>query len=630
MGLLGEAFLFMIAAVLLVPLFKALGLGSVLGYLTGGILIGPAVLGLVHDVEETLHVAELGVVLLLFLIGLELQPSRLWTLRKPIFGMGGAQVIGSAALIAAAAWALGMVWQGAIVIGVALALSSTAFGLQILSERGHLRTTYGRNAFAILLFQDLAVVPILALLPLLAPTEGAPRGWVDVVMSVALAVAVIGGTIVIGRLALSRALSVIVGTRVPELFTVSALALVMGVSLLMEASGLSMALGAFLAGVLLADSEYRHELEATIEPFKGLLLGLFFLAVGMTVDLSTLVNAPGTVAALVAGLLTVKGLVLYGIARWFSASPRSALSLAALMSQGGEFGFVIFGLARVEGIMAPEDAALMLVVVTVSMALTPFLVSANTLLQNRRPKPRQEPVYDTIVPDEGNRVIIAGFGRFGQIVARTLRMAEIPFTALESDFEQIGFVRRFGSKVHYGDPARPDLLRAAGIEHAEVFVIAVEEPEKALRIAEYVRKRHPQVRLLARARNRAHAYKLMELGVYKVFRETYGSSLEMAEEVFVDLGYAPEMARRAVHTFRAHDEALMEEQYVVRDDEKALIATAQQAAEELRSLFEQDQNDKDAWELQLPPLEQQGEICRLPSQPDGKGSAPPPEPAEQP
>ncbi|MCF8481910.1 MAG: monovalent cation:proton antiporter-2 (CPA2) family protein [Rhodospirillum sp.] len=611
----------MVAALFTVPLFKRLGLGSVLGYLTAGILIGPAVSGLVVDVESILHFSELGVVLLLFIIGLELQPTRLWALRKPVFGMGGVQVMVTGVALTLIGMLLGLRWDAALVAGVGLALSSTAFCLQILAERGHLRTAYGRKAFSILLFQDLAVVPVLALVPQLAPGTAAADDLSAALLAAGKAVGVIVAVVVLGHYVVGRFLGFVVKTKVPEMFTAAALAVVVGVSLLMEAVGLSMALGAFLAGVLLADSLYRHELEATIEPFKGLLLGLFFIAVGMSVDLGLIFNHPGVVFGLVAGLLVVKGTILFLLGRVFGASPRSALSLAALMPQGGEFGFVIFGVATATGILAEETADLLLVVVALSMAITPILVRLNALAQNRAPKVDKVPSYDSIDAVEDHRVIIAGFGRFGQIIARTLRMAGIPFTALEADFEQIGFVRRFGNTVHYGDPSRPDLLRAAGIDRAEVFVLAVDDPEKALTIAAYVRAHYPEVRVLARARNRNHAYKLMEQGVYKVFRETYASSLEMAEEVFLDLGYSETMATRTVTLFREHDEALMAEQFEIRHDEEALIASAREAAEELRGLFEHDGGaDHLAPDLRLPSLEVQGDVCPMPRDPGAKGT----------
>ncbi|GEO80094.1 monovalent cation:proton antiporter-2 (CPA2) family protein [Pararhodospirillum oryzae] len=624
MSTLGEAFLFMVAALVSVPLFRRLGLGSVLGYLTAGVVLGPQGLALVTDVDAILHFSELGVVLLLFLIGLELRPSRLWGLRKPVFGLGGLQVVGTAVPLAGLGIAVGLNWEAALVAGAGLALSSTAFCLQILAERGHLRTGYGRNAFAILLFQDLAVVPLLAVVPALAPGATGAFDLETALFDVGRAVGVIVAVIGLGRWVVRRMFRVVVGTGLPELFTAASLALVIGVSLLMTEAGLSMALGAFLAGMLLADSECRLELEATIEPFKGLLLGLFFIAVGMSVDLGQILTQPDTVAWLVLGLLTIKGLVLFALARGFGASTRSAASLAALMPQGGEFAFVLFTLAMTQGVLDRETGDLLLVGVTVSMAITPLLVSLNGALQNSIRPPTPVPEYDPIESSE-SRVILAGFGRFGQIVARTLRMAGIPFTALESDFDQIEFLRRRGTVVHYGDPSRPDLLRAAGIDQAEVFVIVVEDPEKALEIAEYVRRRHPRVRVLARARDRQHAYRLMEKGVYKVFRETYGSSLEMAEEIMRDLGHSEAVARRAVRLFRRHDERLLAEQFKIRHDEEALIASARAAAEELRSLFEQDASPEGGTGTPpllgssplpsaLPPVQQQGEVCSLPAQ----------------
>ncbi|WP_081581761.1 monovalent cation:proton antiporter-2 (CPA2) family protein [Pararhodospirillum photometricum] len=584
---LEEAFLFMVAALLTVPVFKRLGLGSVLGYLTAGLLLGPAVLALVPDVGAVLHFSELGVVFLLFLIGLELRPARLWALRRPVFGLGGLQVLLCGAALGGIGFALGLKWQAAVVAGGALALSSTAFCLQILAERGHLRTGYGRNAFSILLFQDVAVVPLLALMPILSPKGNGVFNWETALHDAGRAVAVIIAVIVLGRWVVRWVFRIVLATRIPELFTAAALALVIGVSLLMDEAGLSMALGAFLAGMLLADSECRLELEATIEPFKGLLLGLFFIAVGMSVNLHLILTKPLIVAGLVATLLAVKGVVVFTLARMFGATSRSAASLATLVPQGGEFAFVVFTLAVSEGVLSKQTGQLLLLVVTLSMAMTPILVGLNALIQDKTQPKRRPPAYETF-EDRENRVIIAGFGRVGQIVARTLRMAGIPFTAIESNFEQIEFVRRRGTVVHYGDPSQPALLRAAGIEQAEVLVIAVEDPDQALTLAEYVLRRYPTVRVLARARDRQHAYRLMEKGVYKVFRETFASSLEIAEEVFRDLGYSDGVARRAVRLFRRHDEGLMQEQYKIRHDEEALIASARVAAEELRTLFEQD------------------------------------------
>lgn len=589
MGLLHETAIFLAAAVLAVPLFRLLGFGSVLGYLAAGVIIGPDVLRLITDVDNILHFAEIGVVLLLFIIGLELQPSRLWVLRRSVFGLGTAQVVLCGVPLVLAAWWFGLPPSAALVVGLGLALSSTAFVLQLLAERGQLTTQHGRNAFSILLFQDLAVLPMLAAMPLLA-TGTESIGLAGILRDSAAAVGVLLAIVIGGHYLLRPILRTVVQVRTSEIFTATALLVVIGSALAVEAVGLSMALGAFLAGVLLADSEYRHELEANIEPFKGLLLGLFFIAVGMSADLDLVGQRPLTVLGIAAGLLAFKTAVLYGLGRVWGMTPRVACSLAAVLPQGGEFGFVLFTAAVGHGVMGEMTADMLIAAVTLSMAVTPLMV----LLTERFIAPRleaAEPPRPFDRPDEDEEaapVIIAGFGRFGQVVGRLLRVARIPFTALEMNPSQVDFVRRFGNRVYYGDPSKAELLRAVGTHRARAFVLAIDDIEASIRTAEALHRLYPSLPLYARARNRKHAHRLMDLGARVIVRETFASSLEMGEHLLTGLGWDAAMARDAIRVFREHDEALLQRQHAVHRDEEALIQSAQEAARELEDLFESD------------------------------------------
>ncbi len=584
LSLVEEAVVFLAAAVVTVPLFKRMGMGALLGYLTAGVLIGPWLFGFVSDVENILHFSELGVVLLLFVIGLELRPSRLWELRRPVFGLGGAQVAATGLVLAAAGMALGLPGATALTVGLVLSLSSTAFALQILAEKKQLTSHYGRASFAILLFQDLAAIPLLALIPLLgAGGAGQPWSLVAAFKAVAVVVAVVAG----GRWLLRPFLRLAASAASHEVFVAAALLVVVGTALLAHLAGLSMALGAFLAGVLLADSEYRHELEADIDPFKGLLLGLFFIAVGMSINLGLVLHRPLAVLGLVIGLMTLKSLVLYGLGRAAKQSHGSAVNLALFISQGGEFAFVLFGAAAGAQVLDKALADLLVVVVSVSMAVTPLLVTLNEKVLKiglAADKPRE---FDRIETRE-HRVIIAGFGRFGQMIARTLRMKKIPFTALEASFEQVDFVRKFGNKIYFGDASRLDLLRAARADQAEVFVLAIDDIEASVKTAEMVKKHYPHLKIYARARNRVHAYRLMDVGVDRLIRETFLSSLELARDVLIALGHSRMEADEAMRRFREHDEALLERQHKIHHDEAQLIAAARQGAEELERLFEQD------------------------------------------
>lgn len=576
---------------LAVPVSRRLGLGAVLGYLIAGAIIGPAGLGIVFNVNDVLHFAEFGVVLLLFIIGLELQPSRLWTMRKAIFGMGAAQVAATGAVLAAAAMVLDVTPVAAAVIGLTLALSSTAFALQNLAEKGQLTTRHGRAAFAILLFQDVAAIPLIALVPLLGAGIGAAAepDLLDAVKVIAMLAAVSVG----GRYALRYALRIVALTNTRELFTAMALLVVVAVSLVMQSLGLSMALGAFLAGVLLADSEYRHALEADIEPFKGLLLGLFFMSVGMSLNLGMIASEPLTVAALVAGLVGVKLVILYGLGRMNGLDGCSARALAIAISQGGEFAFVIFAVAAGAGLLAQDEADLLKAVVTLSMATTPLLAALDGPLARRGAARSQAAVtYDEPPPDT-RPVIIAGFGRFGQIVARILRAKKIPFIALEISPAQVDFVRGFGNEVFYGDASRIDLLRAAKADQAAAFVLAIDDPDASVRTALTVRETFPDLPIYARARNRNHAYRLMDAGIRVVWRETFLSSLDMAGAVLAGLGYRERDVRTAVETFRSHDERRLYAHYGLHNDVKRMQDLAKAANKELEELFEADALEPD-------------------------------------
>ncbi|HTT38546.1 MAG TPA: monovalent cation:proton antiporter-2 (CPA2) family protein [Burkholderiales bacterium] len=589
MSLLSETAIFLTAAVVTVPLFRRFRMGAVLGYLTAGLIIGPSVLRLVQDVDTILHFSELGVVLLLFIIGLELQPARLWVLRKSVFGLGGAQVAATALALSLAGLAFGWTWQAALVIGLALAMSSTAFVLQVLAERKQLTTRYGRSAFAILLFQDLSVIPLIALIPLLG--VGAAAAKLGHPLLAALkAVAVIAGVIYGGRLLLRRAFDAVARTGVAEIFTAAALLVVIGVSLLTTVVGLSMSLGAFLAGVLLADSEYRHELEAAIEPFKGLLLGLFFISVGMSVDLGVVVHDPVLIFAGALGLMLAKAIIVFAIARLAGQSADSARNLAAALAQGGEFAFVLLNLAAGYQIL---DAALvdrLVVIVTLSMAATPLALAVNDALSRWLRKTEAEEQFETIEAADG-RVIIAGFGRVGQIVGRVLYMRKIAFTALDRNQEQVEAVRRFGSKVYYGDASRLDLLRSVGADKAKILVLAIDDVEASIRTAETARRNFPDLAIYARARNRFHAYRLMDLGCELIERETFRSSLRLAEGVLTGLGVSGWEAQQSLARFQAHDERTLQRQHAVYHDETQLIQTSKEAAQELEGLLEQDRDD---------------------------------------
>ena len=586
------AVMFLAAAVIAVSVSRRAGLGAVLGYLAAGAVIGPHVLGLTPDMSQASQFSELGVIFLLFVIGLELSPQRLWVMRRAVFGAGTAQVAASALLLGGVAWLAGVQRNSALIVGLGLALSSTALGLQILAERKELASPHGRLAFAILLFQDLAAIPILAVIPLLG-THAAAASPTAEGLTVVKMIAVIAAIVVGGRWLLRPVFRTVAGLRIPEVFTATALLVVLGVAWIMQEAGMQMSLGAFLAGLLLADSEYRHEIEAQIEPFKGLLLGLFFLSVGVSLDLGLIRREPVQIATIVAALLLLKSAVLLAVGKLSGKLDLDGgLRLASILAGGGEFAFVVFDLAAQHGVLMTAQRDALVVAVTLSMALTPL----SLIVVSRWPATRKDsvaPNFDTI-PDEHPRVIIAGYGRMGQIVARILRAQRIAFTALETSAEQVDFSRRFGGHIYFGDPARPELLRAAGAEKAEIFVLATDDPEANLRTARMVKRAFPHLKIVARARNRQHAFRLMDLSLAdeNIVRETLYSSMEMTRRVLVELGFDPALAADRVETFRHQDAKVLKTQYLVYDDDAALVQSTKDALDDLERLFEADRSNE--------------------------------------
>ncbi len=585
MDTLTQAAVFFGAAVLVVPIFRRLGLGAVLGYLAAGAAIGPFGLSLIADVEAAAHLAEFGVVLLLFIIGLELNPTRLWTMRSLVFGLGSAQVLVTGALLAAAGVYFGLGAGAAIVTGIALAFSSTAFVLQTLAERGELKDRHGRAAFAVLLFQDIAAIPLLAAVPFLAPDQ-IERDTASLLLGAARVAGVLTAVVVGGHFLLRPILRIVASTRIPELFTATALLIVSGTALLMNSVGISMALGAFLAGVLLANTEYRHQLEADIEPFKGLLLGLFFMSVGMGLNLGLMKENARDVALLVAGLMIVKGAVLFGVARIWELNNKAAGDFALALPQGGEFAFVIFTAAIGAGLMARDVHDLLVLVVSLSIAATPLARIGYDWL-TRGLVPPADPDYD-VAPITDHPVIIAGFGRFGQITGRILAAKHIPFIALDASAEQVDFVKRFGAEIYYGDASRLELLRAARAESAKILVLAIDDMEASLRTAETVARHFPHLQIYARSRNRQHTHRLMDLGVRVLRRETFLSALDLTKEVLRGLGISAKEAERTVKTFQEHDERRLAEHHTHYNDEEKMRSLAKSAAKELEEMFMRD------------------------------------------
>lgn len=590
------ALIYLAAAIVAVPIAKRLGLGSVLGYLIAGILIGPYALGVVGDQTDVMHFAEFGVVMMLFLVGLELQPSRLWTLRHSILGLGGLQVVLSAAAIFAFCyWFFAMHWQTALAIGLMLALSSTAIVLQSLEEKGWLKQEAGQNAFSVLLFQDIAIIPILALLPLLAFT---PQGnskdvndsiiaswpiWQQVGVSVAVIAAIIAG----GKYVSAPLFRYIAQTHMREIFTIFALFLVVAISLVMQSIGLSPALGTFLAGVVLAESEFRHELEADIEPFKGLLLGLFFITVGASINFELLFNQFSTVIALVVLLIVIKACILFALAVTFNISSKQKLLFTLALAQGGEFAFVLLSVTTTLSILTPEQTSLVTLVVAVSMLIAPLLLMFYEQLQKRSSSTKPE--FDK--PEQistAKHVIIAGYGRFGQIMGRLLHAQGYEITVLDHSPSQIELLRRFGNTVFYGDAARQELLEAAGAHTAQMLVVAIDNPDKTIEIIKLAHKNYPQLKIVARAIDRRHAYQLLNLKVDAFNRETVDSAINLAIESLQLLGNSKEDAERAGKLFRDHDRAAVLQLAELWGDDASYGVAVRQRMEDLKQVLQQD------------------------------------------
>ncbi len=607
-----QAFIYLLAAVLAVPLARKLGLGSALGYLLAGVAIGPFVFGFIGpEGQDVMHFAEFGVVLMLFLVGLELEPRVLWRMRVPILGLGGSQVVITGSVVGVAAWYFGLPWQTALAIGLILALSSTAIVLQTLNEKSWMNTAAGRAGFSVLLFQDIAVIPVLALLPFLAlgsagagidaaATHGAEpglAGWLRGLM----VLGVVAGIVIGGRFLMRPAFHWIASTRSLELFIATALTLIVGITLAMEFVGLSPALGTFLAGVVLAESEFRHELESNIEPFKGLLLGLFFISVGASIDFGIVAGQPLLVLGLVLALIISKFLVLLVLGKIFRLNLADNLKFAFLLAQGGEFAFLLFSFATQNRVISSELSNLLVVVVVLTMMLTPLLI----IVYERFVRPRfidcvSAPADEQI--DAGpSPVIIAGYGRFGQVVSRLLSADGIKTTLLDHDSSQIELTGRFGYKVFFGDASRLQLLQAAGADEARLLVIAIDEWDKAVEMVASAKKFFPQLKILARAFDRSHAYRLMEAGADIITRETFGSALILGEEALKLLGYDEARAYRLMRTFKQHDEEGLQKLYEVWGDDKEYGLRVRQNIEQLEKVLKDDseesvQDFREAWQ----------------------------------
>lgn len=589
-SLLGSVVVFLSAAVITVPLAKRLRLGAVIGYLVAGLLIGPHGLGLIGDPDRIAHFSEIGVVLLLFIIGLELSLSRLWKMRKLVFGFGSAQVVFTGLLIGSVAFlGFGQSPAASVLLGAGLALSSTAFGLQSLAESRELHAAHGKLAFAILLFQDMAAIPLIAIVPLIAPQSVTGNEGTTAIQILKL-LGSLGVVIIAGRYLMRPVFKIVARTGLAEMSTATALLVVMGTAWLMSQAGVSMALGAFLAGLLLAESEYKHELESQIEPFKGLLLALFFMSVGMSADLTLLVESPLVIVGLTVLLILIKMPVLMLIGQFLEGVDKdSALKLGLVLAAGGEFAFVVFQQGRIAGLFSAHDHDILVLTITLSMALIPVLMLAQSKIRRRRAVAEQEvpsPYKD--IDADAPRVVIAGMGRVGQIIARILRAQNIPFIALDTSVETIELIRSFeGVPVFYGDPLRPEILKAAKVGSAEYFMIATDDQDVSVQTAQLVRRLYPHIKIIARARNRHHAHRLADEGV-EAFRETFHSSLEMSRSALQGLGLTRTEADFRLRQFAEHDEKVLETQRTIRDDVAKVLQNTHEARLELTKLFESD------------------------------------------
>ncbi len=548
---LGHAVGLLAVAVAAVPLFKRFKLGAVLGYLAAGLIIGPFGIGMIEDAEAVLHVAELGVVMFLFIIGLEMRPARLWSLRNDIFGVGAAQVIVCATLLTAAVAAFGLPWYVALIIGSGFALSSTAIVMQILEERNENNETDGQGVISILLFEDLAIVPLLAMVAVLAGIYGTTiEDPQPIWMTVGLALAAVAAVYVIGKWALNPVFRILARYGGREVMTAGALLVVLGSAWAMDIGGLSMAMGAFLAGVLLSESSFRNQLEADVEPFRGILLGLFFLSVGMSLDLGVVIQDWRIVLAAVFASMAAKMIGVYAVARIMKAPHDEALKRAALMGEGGEFGFVLYGAALAAGLFDARTAAIASAVVIVSMAVTPLRVMIADRLRSRQAV-SMEGVEEARNLKE--RVLIIGFGRFAQVVSQPLLARDVDVSIIDHDVEMIQAAGNFGFKVYFGDGSRLDVLRASGAAKAETILVCVDKPEVADRIVELVKAEFPLTKLFVRAYDRGHSLRLIEAGVEYHIRETFESALKFGEQVLIDLGFNGEDVAETIEDVRRRD-----------------------------------------------------------------------------
>ncbi|MCP1439322.1 glutathione-regulated potassium-efflux system protein KefB [Erwinia persicina] len=593
--LLTAGVVYLFAAVIAVPIAARLGIGAVLGYLLAGIAIGPWGLGFISDVEEILHFSELGVVFLMFIIGLELNPSKLWELRRSIFGVGAAQVIFSAAILGGLLWLTDFSWQAAAIGGLGLAMSSTAMALQLMSDKGMKRNESGQLGFSVLLFQDLAVIPALALVPLLAGGDSGHTDW----MKVGMKVLAFAGMLVGGRFLLRPIFRFIAASGVREVFTAAALLLVLGSALFMDALGLSMALGTFIAGILLAESEYRHELEVAIDPFKGLLLGLFFISVGMALNLGVLYTHIVEILVGVVLLVAIKAGVLYLLSRIFGLRSSERLQFSAVLSQGGEFAFVLFSAASSAKLFSGDQMPLLLVTVTLSMMTTPLLMQSVDKILAKRFNDGDDSEEKHFVEDDKPQVIVVGFGRFGQVVARLLMANEKRITVLERDISAVSLMRTYGYKVYYGDATELELLRAAGAETAQSIVITCNGPEDAMEIVRLCQHHFPHLQILARARGRVEAHELLQAGVTQFSRETFSSALELGRKTLMSLGMHPHQAFRAQQHFRRLDMRMLRELMPNHGDSQQ-ISRVKEARRELEDIFQAEMRHEkrqfDGWD----------------------------------
>ena len=579
---IGQALIFMGASVILVPLFQRLGFGSVVGYLIAGVLIGP-VAGLIENAHSVSHFSELGVVLLLFVIGLEIQPPRLWSMRRQLVGLGGLQVLACTMAFTLLSRLFGIAWLPSLIIGFSLSLSSTAFALQNLIETNQLKTDFGRSSFAVLLTQDLLAIPALAIIPALVSAGGSKTHAASQIL---FFIAVVALLVLLSRFLIRPLFRIIAHNRSREIFTAATLFIVLGVSAIMLKIGLSAALGTFIAGVLLADSEFRHELEANLDPFKSLLMGLFFIGVGLLVSLETILARPLLIAGISVLYIAVKFLLVYAVGRLNSLSHETAKRMSITIGQGGEFAFVLFGLVTTMEIIDPSILEVLTAVITLSMIASPLLGRLSESL-GAKYAVTPDPVYD-VIQDENPEVIIAGFGRFGQVFGRILRSQRIPFVAIDHDADQIELLRKFGNKVYYGEVSRLEILEAAGVARAKYFILAIDDIELSLETARILREHFPNLKVFARARNRSHAYDLIDLGIEHIKRETLDSSANFVGEFLQEMGWSQEAAKETVIKFIRHDEILLREQYKVRNDDKSLISVSHKGQVQLEEVLRQE------------------------------------------